>query len=217
MTNHAVSNRADLRERTKTMSRHGDRWGQIADFRGSFETINWLYLLFKCGIKTKTHFEWLLWHWSSLGQLNLEPTGLTASWVAKCQLTSWRSVSKKPHIWVFIIVSISLGFPYMVMLRTFKRKRHCCGCGVAIGLLWTLHCPRTIIFTSQYYNSFTEYAWTWAEHLSKPRQREFTAITGALPIDWFCSSSMRFVAYFYSIALYIQLDATVKWGQFLCV
>ena len=30
--------------------------------------------LVKCGIKTKTHFEWLLWHWSSLGQLNLEPT-----------------------------------------------------------------------------------------------------------------------------------------------
>ena len=46
---------------------------QIAAFRHSFETINWLYLLFKCGIKTKTHFEWLLWHWSSLGQLNLEP------------------------------------------------------------------------------------------------------------------------------------------------
>ena len=74
MTNHAVSNRADPRERTKTMSRHGDRRGQIADFRDSFETINWLYLLFKCGIKTKTHFEWLLWHCSSLGQLNLEPT-----------------------------------------------------------------------------------------------------------------------------------------------
>ena len=55
------------------MSRHGDRRGQIADFRDSFETINWLYLLFKCGIKAKTHFEWLLWHWSSLGQLNLEP------------------------------------------------------------------------------------------------------------------------------------------------
>ena len=74
MTNHAVPNRTDLRERTKTMSRHGDRPGQIADFRGSFETINWLYLLFKCGIKTKKHFEWVLWHWSSLGQLNLEPT-----------------------------------------------------------------------------------------------------------------------------------------------
>ena len=56
------------------MSRHGGRRGQITDFRDSFETINWLYLLFKCGIKTKTHFEWLLWHWSSLGQLNLEPT-----------------------------------------------------------------------------------------------------------------------------------------------
>ena len=74
MTNHAVSNRADLRERTKTMSRHGGRRGQITDFRDSFETINWLYLLFKCGMKTKTHFEWLLWHWSSLGQLSLEPT-----------------------------------------------------------------------------------------------------------------------------------------------
>ena len=58
----------------KAMSRHGDRRGQIAAFRGSFETINWLYLHLKCGMKTKTHFEWLLWHWSSLGQLNLEPT-----------------------------------------------------------------------------------------------------------------------------------------------
>ena len=47
---------------------------EIGDFRDSFETISWLYLLFKCEIKTKTHFEWLLWHWSSLGQLNLEPT-----------------------------------------------------------------------------------------------------------------------------------------------
>ena len=56
------------------MSRHGDRRGQIADFRDSFETINWLYLLFKCGVKTKSHFEWHLWLWSSLGQLNLEPT-----------------------------------------------------------------------------------------------------------------------------------------------
>ena len=31
------------------------------------------------------------------------PLGLTASWVEKCQLTSWRSVSKKPRTWVFII------------------------------------------------------------------------------------------------------------------
>ena len=40
------------------MSCHGDRRGQIADFRDSFETISRLVLLFKCGIKTKTHFEW---------------------------------------------------------------------------------------------------------------------------------------------------------------
>ena len=82
-----MSNRADLRECTKTTRRHGDRRGQIADFWDSFETINWLYLLFKCGIKTKTHFEWLLWHWSSLGQLNLEPTRplQSANWPRKDQ------------------------------------------------------------------------------------------------------------------------------------
>ena len=110
-----MSNRADLREHTKTMIRHSDRRGQIADFRGSFETINWLYLLFfKCGIKTKTHFEWLLWHWSSLGQLNLEPTRP----FAKCQLTSWRSVSKKPRTWVFIILLP----PYIII---FVRSLSC--------------------------------------------------------------------------------------------
>ena len=75
MTNRAVSNRADLRERTITMSRHRDRPGQIVDFRDCFEKINWLYLLFKWGLKRKKHFEWLLWHWSWLtDQLNLEPT-----------------------------------------------------------------------------------------------------------------------------------------------
>ena len=56
------------------MPSHGDRRVQIVDFRDSFEWIKWLYLHSKCRIKTKTHFEWLLWHWSSLGQLNLEPT-----------------------------------------------------------------------------------------------------------------------------------------------
>ena len=35
LTNHAESNRADLRERTKTVSSHGDRRGQIAVFRDS--------------------------------------------------------------------------------------------------------------------------------------------------------------------------------------
>ena len=58
------------------MCSHGDRRGQIADLRDSFERIDWLYLLFKCGIKTKTHFKWLLWHWSSLSQLNKVPTDL---------------------------------------------------------------------------------------------------------------------------------------------
>ena len=68
-----MSNRADLRERTETSS-YGDRGGQIADFRDSFERIKWQYLLFKCEIQTKTHFEWVPWHWSLLCQLNLEHT-----------------------------------------------------------------------------------------------------------------------------------------------
>ena len=109
LTNHAVSNCEDLRERTKTMSRHGDRRGQIADFRGSFETINWLYLLFKCGIKTKTHFDWLLWHSSSLGQLNLEPTQPNCLVGCKVPTVLWRSVSKKPCTWVFIIQMHNMG------------------------------------------------------------------------------------------------------------
>ena len=46
----------------------------VADFRDSFEIIKWLYLHSKCGMETKTHFEWLLWHWSPLGELNLETT-----------------------------------------------------------------------------------------------------------------------------------------------
>ena len=155
-----MSNRADLRERTKTINSHGDRRGRNTDFRDSFERIKWLYLLSKCGIKTKTHFEWVLWHCSSLCQLNLVPTwpnGLvgckvTVTWYwsmmrlfnfpdyplihihvcacktrvpkyreesgcvttlnsstkwlcAKCQLTSWRSVSKKQWTRVFTIQS----------------------------------------------------------------------------------------------------------------
>ena len=64
----------DLRERTKTILSHGDRRGQIADFRDNFERNKWLYLHFKCALKTKTHFECVLWQWSSLCQLNLEPT-----------------------------------------------------------------------------------------------------------------------------------------------
>ena len=48
----------------KTMRSHDDRQRQIADFQDSFEKIKWLYLHFKCGLKTKTHFEWVRWHWS---------------------------------------------------------------------------------------------------------------------------------------------------------
>ena len=67
----------------------------------SFERIEWLYLHSKCGIKTKTHFEWLLWHLIFTRSVELRTH---SSWrVAKCQLTSWRSVSKKPPTWVFII------------------------------------------------------------------------------------------------------------------
>ena len=54
------------------------------------------------GSKLKTHCEWVLWHRSSLCQLILDPT-----W-PKCQLTSWKSVSKKPCTWVIIILPITV-------------------------------------------------------------------------------------------------------------
>ena len=46
----------------QTMSRHGDRRGEITDFRDSIEAIDVLYHFFKCGITTRKHFERLLWH-----------------------------------------------------------------------------------------------------------------------------------------------------------
>ena len=91
----------------QTMSHHGDRLGQIADFRHSFETINGLYLLFKCGIKTKTHFEWLLWLWSSLGQLNLEPT--RPNGLMGCKVPTDRgkiSVKEATHMGFYYIKSL---------------------------------------------------------------------------------------------------------------
>ena len=40
---------------------------------------------------------WLLWYWSSQGQLAVcNPRGLTAEWVLWVELTEWTSVSKKP-------------------------------------------------------------------------------------------------------------------------
>ena len=66
----------------------------IEDRSPTFETVlrGLIGCIYFISVGKKKHFEWLLWHWSSLGQ-----------WVAKCQLTSWRSVSKKPRRWVFII------------------------------------------------------------------------------------------------------------------
>ena len=124
MTNHAVSNRADLRERTKTMSRHGDRRGKIADLGGSFETINWLYSLFKFGIKTKTHFEWLLWHWSSLGQLNLEPT--QPNGLVGCEVPTDLvkiSVKEATHMGFYYITS-----PHL----TVANNLHTCSCIISV-------------------------------------------------------------------------------------
>ena len=45
---------SDQRECTKTMRSCSVRWEQIANFLDSFERIEWQYLLFKCGIETKS-------------------------------------------------------------------------------------------------------------------------------------------------------------------
>ena len=89
LTNHAVFNFADLRERTKTIR------GQIAGFRDSFEKIKWLYLLFKGGIQTKNILKGLIWHWSSLCQLNFKPTGPNGLVGSKVQSDPVKTVWKK--------------------------------------------------------------------------------------------------------------------------
>ena len=165
MTNHAVSNRADLRERTKTMSRHGDRRGQIADFRDSFETINWLYLLFKCGIKTKTHFEWLLWHWSSLRQLNLEPTrprGLqSANWPREdqCQRSHAHGFSLYRQTQATTILE-GQNWPRVkrhLKMSSVKCQPICLGLNVLNFALSYWSKQKNISFTyHSYYTSFTE-------------------------------------------------------------
>ena len=71
------SHSVQVRPPEKTHQNNAQSWQSSRTnhhFWDHFERIQWLYLPFKCGIKTKTHFEWVLWHWSSLCQLNLEPT-----------------------------------------------------------------------------------------------------------------------------------------------
>ena len=110
--------------------------------------------------------------------------------------STWREFD--PDTAYVVCTSVSLGFHYMVMLQTFKRKRHCSGCGVAMGCYGRCIVPGAAIVTSQCYGRycFKEHARSWAEYLSTPWQHEFTAIMGALSINWFCRTSILLVAYF---------------------
>ena len=62
------SRSVQLREPETAHQNNAQSWrsSRTNGFRDSFERIKWLYLLLNYGIKTKTHFEWVLWHWSSL-------------------------------------------------------------------------------------------------------------------------------------------------------
>ena len=77
------------------------------------------------------------------------------------------------------IVAISLGFSYMVMLQTFKRKRHCSGNDVAMGCCGHCVVPGAATVMSQWYGRYClkEYARIWARHPATAQQFEFTAIT----------------------------------------
>ena len=84
--------------------------GRSPTFKTVLRDIKWLYLHSKCGIKTKTHFEWLLWHWScwsSLGQLNLEPT--RPNGLVGCKVPTDRvkiSVKEATHISLYYNLSL---------------------------------------------------------------------------------------------------------------
>ena len=102
-------------------------------FETVFEMINWLYLLCKCGIKTKPHFEWLLWNWSSLGQLNLEPTrpnGLVGCIVPVDLMKI--SVKEATHMFFYYIMRSSIPWYCIqhhsswsrIYIRIWIHKRH---------------------------------------------------------------------------------------------
>ena len=106
------------------MHSHGDRRRQIADFRDSFERIKWLYLHSKFGIKAKSHLNGFFDTDRHSVSWTKNPLGLRASWVAKCQLTSWRSVPKKPRTWVFIIHDDVIKWKHFPRNWPFVREIH---------------------------------------------------------------------------------------------
>ena len=114
------------------------------------------------------------------------------------------------------MVFISLGFPYMVMLYTFKRIHHCSGCGVAMGCYGRPIVPGAAILMSQCYGRYCsmEYARIWAGHLSRPWQREFTAITSCQSIDNLLDFSTICCIFLLNSSIYI-IRRNVGWGQFL--
>ena len=70
-------------------------------------------------------------------------------------------------------------YPLVILILYPYHLRRC------YRLLWTLHCPRSRYCDVTSYGRYcsTEYARTWAGHLSTPSQREFSAITGCQSID----------------------------------
>ena len=86
----------------------------------------------------------------------------------------WDSIESL-HIRITIWYPYHLFFSFMVMLQTFKRKRHCSGCGVAMGCYGRSIVPGAAIVIPQCYGRYC----------STPWQHEFTAITGCQSIDNF--------------------------------
>ena len=102
-----------------------------------------------------------------------------------------------PYALVFII-----WYPYALTFL-YGNTAHCSGYGVAMGCYGLFIVPRTVIVTSQWYGRycFTEYARTWARHLTTPWQRKCTAITGCQSIESLLDST-RFVTHFWEITPY---------------
>ena len=118
------------------------------------------------------------------------------NWMKWLLSNTWREFDLDTAYVIYI--SISLGFLYMAMLQMFKRKCYLSRHGVAMGCYGCCILPGAAIVTSQCYGHccFTKYALTWAEQQSTPWQRKLTSIMGALSINWFCRTSMRFFCIF---------------------
>ena len=112
-TNHAVPNRSVLGEFTKTMSCCGDRraWTNHRLSKPFWDDWVVYCFFFSVGGKQKPILNGSVDTDPHCASWTYDLVGITALWAAKCQMTSWRLLSKNPCTWVSNIHPTGIVWP----------------------------------------------------------------------------------------------------------